>query len=486
VVTASSRPGIPQPGLQRSYWLREALALEDDPTPLPPPSEPAEHDVVIIGGGYTGLWTAYFLTETDPGIRVAIVEQDICGGGPSGRNGGFLHGWWDQLPALVELFGPDRALELAHAADAAVEGTRTFCERHSVDAWFRHSGYLRVSASVGQDGDGDDAVDTCRGLGVPDELVPLSPAEVQARCASPAFRRGVFMRNAATVQPARLARGLRRVLLERGVVIHEGTRATDIAVDRDVRVRAEGVDLRAPQAVLAVNAWAGGWPRHRSSLVAWGSYMVLTAPAPELLERIGWTGGEAIADSRFTVHYFRTTPDGRVAFGAGVGAAGFGGRIGPSFERDGRAVERATAGLRRLLPDLAEVELTDAWGGPIDVSSDRLPIVGATHGGRVHHAYGYSGNGVGPAHLAGRILAARIAGRDDPVAALPLGARRSRRFPPEPIRYVGARVVREALIRRDELEDQGRRAGPIVRLLVRLPRVLGYRLGPQPSSARTE
>jgi hypothetical protein len=144
-------------------------------------------------------------------------------------------------------------------------------------------------------------------------------------------------------------------------------------------------------------------------------------------------------------------------------------------------VERAAAGLRRLLPDLAEVELTDAWGGPIDVSSDRLPIVGSTHGGRVHHAYGYSGNGVGPAHLAGRILAARMARPDDPVAALPLAARRYRRFPPEPIRYVGARVVREALIRHDELEDQGRRAGPIVRFLVRLPRMLGYRLGPQAS-----
>jgi glycine/D-amino acid oxidase-like deaminating enzyme len=481
MVTASSRPGIPQPGLRRSYWLREALALEDDPSPLPAPADPSEHDVVIVGGGYTGLWTAYFLTEADPAIRVAIVEQDICGGGPSGRNGGFLHGWWEQLPALVDLFGAERALELAHAADTAVDGTRAFCERHGVDAWFRRAGYLRVSASAGQDGDGDDALEACRRLGVPDELVALDAAEVQERCVSPAFRGGVLMRSAATVQPARLARGLRRVLLERGVVIHEGTRATGMVVDGTVRVRAEGVDLRAEQAVLAVNAWAAGWPLHRSKLVAWGSYMVLTAPVPHLLERIGWTGGEAIADSRFTVHYFRTTPEGRVAFGAGVGAAGFGGRIGGSFERDQRAVERAAAGLRRLLPALADVELTDAWGGPIDVSSDRLPIVGTTHGGRVHHAYGYSGNGVGPAHLAGRILAARIARPDDPVAALPLDARRYRRFPPEPIRYVGARMVREALIRRDELEDQGRRAGPIVRFLVRLPRMLGYRLGPQPS-----
>jgi hypothetical protein len=141
------------------------------------------------------------------------------------------------------------------------------------------------------------------------------------------------------------------------------------------------------------------------------------------------------------------------------------------------------AGLRRLLPDLADVPVTEAWGGPIDVSSDRLPIIGSTHGGRVHHAYGYSGNGVGPAHLAGRILAGRIAGRDDEVTRLPIAGRRARRFPPEPIRYAGARVVREALIRSDELSDAGRRPGPIVRLLVRLPRLLGYRLGPHPTPA---
>lgn len=475
-----SRSVAPQPGRRRSYWLREALADEGDSAPLAAPKEPATHDVVIVGGGYTGLWTAYFLTEADPAIRVAIVEQDICGGGPSGRNGGFLHGWWDQLPLLVELYGPDAALEVARAADASVEGTRAFCERHAVDAWFRHSGYLRVSASAAQERDGDSAVATCRRLGVGTQLLELSAADVQARCASPAFRGGVLMPNAATIQPARLARGLRRVLLERGVTIHEGSRATGFRVDGSVAVDVGDVRLLADQAVLAVNAWAAAWPQHRSALVAWGSYMVLTEPAPDILEGMGWTGGEAIADSRFTVHYFRTTPDGRVAFGAGVGAAGYGGRIGSAFERDARAVQRAMAGLHRLLPGLADVPVTDAWGGPIDVSSDRLPIIGSTHGGRVHHAYGYSGNGVGPAHLAGRILAARIGGGDGEATRLPIADRRARRFPPEPIRYVGARIVREALIRRDESGDEGRRPGPLVRLLVRLPRLLGYRLGPQP------
>jgi glycine/D-amino acid oxidase-like deaminating enzyme len=475
-VTASTS-SLPRPGLERSYWLREALAAEGNPDPLPPARGEADHDVVIIGGGYTGLWTAYFITERDPAARVAILERDICGGGPSGRNGGFLHGWWDQLPLLVELFGPDRAIEVARAADEAVDGIGGFGARHDIDTWFTPSGYLRVSASTAQDGDGRAALDACRSLGEEDQLLVLGPAEVQARCASPAFRAGVLMPNAATVQPARLARGLRRVLLERGVTIHEGSAATSLRTGNRVEVRTAGARLTADHAVIALNAWAAGWPRHRSSLVAWGSYIALTEPAPHALERIGWTGGEAIADSRFTVHYFRTTPDGRVAFGAGVGPAGFGGRIGAAFERDGRAVERAVAGLRRLLPGLDDVSVSEAWGGPIDVSSDRLPLIGTTSGGRVHHAHGYSGNGVGPSHLAGRILAARITGSDDAIGRLAIADRRVRAFPPEPLRYVGARIVREALIRRDELADAGRRPGPLVRLLTKLPRWMGYRLG---------
>ena len=469
---------VPEPGLRRSYWLRDALAAEGDPAPAAPLTGTARHDVAIIGGGYTGLWTAYFLTERDPSASVVILEQDICGGGPSGRNGGFLHGWWDQLPLLSDLYGSERALEVAWAVDEAVDGTRRFCERHDVDAWFDRGGYLRVSASSAQDGDWTASVAAARALGVAEQFMELSPDEVRERCASPTFRGGAFMPSAATVQPARLARGLRRVLLERGVSIHEGTRARRLRVGGGVRIDTDGGEVRADQAVLAMNAWAAGWPGFRSSLVAWGSYILLTDPAPERLGELGWTGGEAITDSRFTVHYFRPTPDGRVAFGAGVGPAGFGGNIGRRFEHDRRAVERARAGLDRLLPSFADVPATEAWGGPIDVSSDRLPMIGSVRGGPVHYAHGYSGNGVGPAHLAGRILAATVCGSADPITRLPIVDRRTRRFPPEPMRYIGARLVREALIRQDELADDERPAGPLVRELSRLPRRLGYRLGP--------
>ena len=468
---------LPEPGTQRSWWLREALRAEGDPAPAPQLAESLDCDVAIVGGGYTGMWTAYDLTERAPGTRIVVLEQDICGGGPSGRNGGFVHGWWDQLPLLVDLHGRDAALELARASEMAVRQIGEFCDRHGVDAWFTPAGYLQASASPAQDDEWSRAAEVCRELGVPDAYVPLSAEEVQSRCALPRFRSGVLMPSGATVQPAHLARGLRRVLIERGVVIHEGTRVLRLEPGKPVRLRTDSGEVRAEQVVLGMNAWAAGWPGFRTRLMTWASYIVLTEPIPDRLEEIGWTGGEAITDSRFTIHYFRTTRDGRIAFGAGVGAAGYGGAIGRVFTEDRAAVSRAAAGFRHLFPMLADVRLDDAWGGPIDISSDRLPAIGSRHGGRVHFAHGYSGNGVGPARLAGRILAALVDGGSDPIAQLPIVGARARRFPPEPFRYIGARMIREALVRKDEAEDQGRRPGMLTRAVTRLPRLLGYRMG---------
>ena len=459
------------------WWMREALASEPDPSPMQASIASDPYDVAIIGGGYTGMWTAWSLLQAQPGIRIALLEQGICGGGPSGRNGGFVHGWWDQLPYLVERFGPEDALRLAQLVDDGVGGIGDWCAAHGVDAWYRRGGYLRVSASEAQDGEWLPPVRACAALGVPDAYHELTPAEVQARCASPVMRGGALMPNAATIQPALLARGLRRQLIDRGVAVLEGTRVTGLRQGSPMRVDTTAGPLRTEQVVLALNAWAAGWRHFATSLLAWGSHIVLTEPVPGRLAELGWTGGEAIADARFTIHYFRTTPEGRVAFGAGVGAAGYGGRVDGRYDRDPRAEERARASLRRIFPSLADARIDDAWGGPIDISPDRLPMIGSRDGGRVHFAHGFSGNGVAPAHFAGRMLAALVGEPGGELAQLPIVDRRMRRFPPEPLRFVGVRMVREALVRRDEAEDAGRRASPLVRLMAFVPRLLGYRLG---------
>jgi len=473
----SVEASLPVPGTRRSWWLQEALASEGSATEAPPLAGDVSADVAVIGGGYTGMWAAYFLTERLPGARIVLLEEDICGGGPSGRNGGFVHGWWESVPYLVGQYGEEAALAIAREADEVVDGIGAWCTLHDVDAWYVKSGYARVNAFPDEADDWDGTVARLAELGEHGQLLPMDATAVQRICASPAFGSGLWMPGAASIQPARLARGLRRVLLERGVTIHETTRARSLSGDGPLRIPTAGGTVTAEHAVLAINAWASGWPGFRSRVLAWGSYMVVTEPIPDRLAEIGWTGDELLSDSRFTISYFRTTRDGRIAFGAGVGAAGFDGRIGRTFTHDEHAVARVVANFRHLLPMLADVRFEDAWGGPIDITGHRFPEIGSSHGGRVHFAHGFAGNGAGPSRLAGRILAALVDGGNDPVARLPFVGRRQPFLPPEPFRFVGARIVRGALIREDDALDAGRRPSWLVRGLARLPALLGYKLG---------
>jgi glycine/D-amino acid oxidase-like deaminating enzyme len=208
--------------------------------------------------------------------------------------------------------------------------------------------------------------------------------------------------------------------------------------------------------------------------------MVLTEPIPDRLEAIGWTGGEGVSDGRFTLHYLRTTRDGRIALGGGGGRAGFGGRIGAAFTDDLVSAQRAAAGLRRLFPSLRDVKIEDAWGGPIDITSDHLPVFASLPERPIHYGHGYSGNGVAPAVLGGRILAALALERaEDPVLALPIVGALPRAFPPEPLRYLGARIVREALVRTELAEERDQQPPRLLREITRLPRRMGYHLGPE-------
>ena len=471
-MTAGEAP--PYPG--RSFWLLDAL--QSDPgEPCPPLAEDREADVVIVGGGYTGLWTAHRLLELEPALDVVVLERDICGGGPSGRNGGFLNGFWESLDSLVELFGAEPALRLARAADESVLDIGAWCERHGVDALYTLRGDLGVATSPAQEGRWRDLVATARRLGAGDEVVELSPDEVAARIRLPHRGGGVLVPTGATVQPARLARGLRRVVLGQGARIYEGSPVVRFRAGPPAAAETPGGVVTARAAVLATNAWLASLRPFRRRLTLRGAYMVITAPAPERLAETGWTGGEGVWNLRPAVNYFRTTPDGRIAFGTGGMQPGLARSIGPGFDWDARFVQEVARQFRRMFPAFRDVPLEAAWGGPIDVSGAHMPFVGSLPPGHVHYAAGYTGNGVGPCHLAGRILARLVLGLEDELTRLPIVGFEPKRFPPEPLRSLGALAVNEAVLRSDRAEDEGRRPSRVAGALARLPRRFGYHLG---------
>jgi glycine/D-amino acid oxidase-like deaminating enzyme len=427
-------------------------------------------DVCIVGGGYTGLWTALALKEREPALRVVVLEAETCGAGPSGRNGGFLHGYWASLADLLPLLGREGALELARAGEQIVPAVRSLPD----DVWLTKGGMLMVSAAPGQDAAVERAVAAAAEVGAPEEAVPLTAGELERRIRSPVFRRGVFFRDAATVQPARLVLALRRAALAAGVDLYERSPASRI---RAGSLATPGGRVRAPEIVVAINAAATGWRPVARRVTNFGSYVVLTEPVPQLLEQISWTGGEAIVDGRMFLHYFRTTADGRVLMGSGSGPIGFRGRLDGRFTSDLPTAARAERGLRRLLPGLEGARIERAWGGPIDVSADHLPFFGTVRGKRIHYGLGYSGHGVGPSWLGGQILCSLALGVEDEWTALPLVRRRVPPLPPEPLKRLGGGLVRASILGCEQADEEGRRAPLHARAGAALPRLLRMQIG---------
>ncbi|HTM33379.1 MAG TPA: FAD-dependent oxidoreductase [Vicinamibacterales bacterium] len=433
----------------RSFWLQEVAGDAPDALAL---EERTTADIAIVGGGFVGLWTAIRIKEAEPSCDVVLLEQDICGGGASGRNGGFVLSWWPKLASLSRLLGSADAVRVARDSEAAIEEIRQFCLTHRIDADFRRGGWLWTATTRAQLGAWDSLLRTCARAGV-EPFHPISPADVARRSGSAVHRAGIFEGTAAIVQPAALARGLRRVALERGVRIFEQTRVRRFSRARPVELETETGAVSADRLVIATNAWAAGIRELARAIAVISSDMVVTAPIAGELDRIGWDRDLSITDSQTMVDYYRVTRDGRIAFGKGGWTIAFGGRIGSAFDRHPVRSAEVTADLRRYYPMLASAPVTHEWSGPIDRTSDSLPLLGYLDG-RSHIVYGigWSGNGVGPSVIGGRVLAALALGAENEWSRYPLVGRSVRMFPPEPIKFLGAHIVRTAVVRKERAE----------------------------------
>jgi glycine/D-amino acid oxidase-like deaminating enzyme len=454
-----------RPFSHRSLWLLEAL--EDD-RPLPELDGSARADVAIIGGGYVGLWTALALREEDPGCDVAVLEQDVCGGGASGRNGGFALSWWPKIATLLEICGEEDGIRIARASEHAVDDLGQFCERNAIDASFRRGGYLWTATTRAQIGAWDETLDLCQRLGVR-PFKPVSSEELAQRTGSPVHLAGILEPVAATVHPARLVRGLRRVALERGVRIYERTKVDSFERCGAPLVRTARASLTADRLVVATNAWSAGIRELHRRVAVISSDIVATAPIPDRLGRIGWTGGECISDSQLQIDYYRTTDDGRIVFGKGGWAIALAGRVTATFDHDPRRAEIVAAEFRRVYPMLWDVPIEYDWAGPIDRTPKGIPIIG--HLGdrpRIVYAVGWSGNGVAPSLLGGHVLAALALGREPPRGLGALVDVGGGAFPPDPIRFLGAHVVRAAVARKEQAEALHRKPSCVATALARL------------------
>lgn len=461
-----------------SWWFADAMALEAGQPPSPALSGEITVDVAIVGGGYTGLWTALALKARKPSLSIALIEARLCGSGASGKTGAKVHGYWSSLQGMSKSIGDDAALAVARAGTMAQDAIRAFATAPGRDVWWREAGNIRVSAAPAQDAKIAGYIDTARRLGVPDSARPLTVAEIAGYCRSPAFRAGVFLQEGANVHAARLARALRKAVIDAGVMVYENTPMTGLDKAAPNRVRTEKGQIIAREVVLATNVELARERLIKPHVTVFSSFALMTEPAPEKLAAMGWTGDQGISDMRMFVHYFRKTIDGRVLMGSGSGPISYDGDTSAArLTQDIASALRAERGLRRLLPGLNDVKVAKAWGGPIDISADRLPFFKTMPGSRVHYACGYSGHGVNPTYIGGQCLASLVLNEKDMWSSLPLCTREVPSLPPEPFRYYGGRAIRRAVLACEDAEERGQPAPVLASAIAAIPRVFGLKIG---------
>jgi len=443
--------------VSRSHWLTEAFNKGDQPLVLSLSSD-IRADVCVIGGGFTGLWSAINLKRMEPSLDIILIERDFCGSGASGRNGGFLVSWWAKYLTLRKICGEEEALRLARASDNAITEILDFCQVEEIDVQARRDGWLWAATNDAQIGAWQETLNELEKIGE-NPFEEWSPDKVAHRSGSAVHLAGVYDPSPASIQPAQLVLGMRQKALDMGVLIFEESPMSKIKFGLPAVVETEGGRVVADRIVLAINAWGARFGEIRKSIAVVSGDIVITAQMEEQLEKIGWSDGLGISDGRALVNYYRTTRDGRIVFGKG-GMGGefcYGGNIGLQVEGSSKIASLVTQSLRSTYPSLPDLEIVSSWRGPIDRSQSGLPFFWqlGPHG-NVHYAVGFSGNGIGPSYLAGKILASLALERSDEWSTCPLVRSPSRDFPREPFRYFGSKLLRRALVDADRAQDEDR------------------------------
>jgi glycine/D-amino acid oxidase-like deaminating enzyme len=404
-------------------------------------------DVAVVGAGFTGLWTAYYLVRADPTLRVVVLEAETAGFGASGRNGGWCSALFPASLAKVAALpgsGREAALAQHRAMRATVDEVLRVLTDEGIDAHARKGGTVTLARTRAQLRRARAEVEDARSWGRgEDDLRFLEPAEARDRLAAVDTLGGTFTPDCAAVHPARLVRGLARVVEQHGARIHEGTRVLAIGPGL---VRTEHGSVRAEVVVRATEGYTPGLDGARRAVVPVYSLIVATDPLPgSTWDQIGLRDRETFSDGRHLIVYGQRTADGRLVFGGRGAPYHFGSAVRDGFDRSPRVFGRLREAAVAMFPVLAGTAFPYSWGGPLGIPRDWCASVGLDRAAGLAWAGGYVGDGVGTTNLAGRTLRDLVLGRDTELTALPWVNHRSRRWEPEPLRWLGVNAGLRAM-----------------------------------------
>jgi glycine/D-amino acid oxidase-like deaminating enzyme len=451
-----------QPIEQACFWLARRA-----PRGHRPLEGHRDADVAVIGAGLTGLWTALFLKELEPGLEVVVIEQGLAAYGASGRNAGMLSETVDHGHGLaIEHFGEAEARRLAALGETNVAEMTAFLTERSIGCDYEPTGRLMVALTAAHVEEAERTVETARRLGL-DSFHLLDRSQVQAEVHSPLYRGGVAVTGGGILDPVKLVDRLRAEAERLGVRVYERSRATAIGTAGvAARVRAEAGSVTARRLVLATSAYTHHLlPAITHRFIPLYDYILVSDPlTPAERDAIGWRRRQGITDGRTFFNYYRLTDDDRILWGTSEAAYYAGNRVDPSCDHSPAHYAALRASFRRHFPALAGLEFPYAWGGPICSTTRMTPFFGRALGGRACYGLGYTGHGLGTTRLAGRILAHMALDRPSDLLDLALVRKRPFPYPPEPLRSWSVAAVTRALRRVDE----GQPPGLMLRVLERM------------------
>jgi glycine/D-amino acid oxidase-like deaminating enzyme len=426
-----------------SFWLE---TCGDNLTPRPPLDGSTIVDVAILGAGYSGLWTAYYLLQRDPSLKIAIVEKEIAGFGASGRNGSWCTCHFPtSLGAIAKHHGATAARSLYRAMVDSVDEVANVALAEGIDIHFVCGGGMSVARGAHQLPAVRAAHEEFKALGLGDRVQLLSKAETDARVRIADVHGSIFYKDAANIHPGRLVRGLARAVERRGVKIYEQTEVTDFAAGKKPALRTKRGDVYAKAIVLCGEAYLTRLRKLKRQLLPVYSLMTLTEPlsAADWAE-IGWKDRECVDSCRLTIEYTAKTADGRILFGGRGAPYHFGSHIHDSYDRHEPTIKMFRENVRRWFPRLKDVKFSHAWGGPLGAPRDFMPTMSYDPTKGIASARGYVGNGVATSNLSGRVLADLITGTKSEITTLPCVNHRSPNWEPEPFRYIGVHYIQQA------------------------------------------
>ncbi len=432
-----------------NYWLDDC---GDDMARRPPLVRDETVDVAILGGGFSGLWTAYFLLRANPGLSVAVFEKHFCGHGASGRNGGWCSPRYPMLvDELVKHFGADAACATIRAQHAIVDDIGAIISEEGIDAHFTPGGMLSIARTANQLTSLKATYATYDRLGLTADTTMLSADEARGLIAASNILGGMKTRSGASIHPLRLVRGLAQAVERRGGTIYEGTAVTQVRPGRPAMLETMGGVVTARAAVvLAGEAYLSQIPAYHRQLLPMSSMIVATAPLDDATwDTIGWQGYESLSSGAYTKDYLTRTRDGRILFGSRGAPYLFGSAMPETALAQAALYGPIINTLRAWFPALNAVPVTHAWGGYLGVPRDGLPSVHYDAASGLANAFGYTGRGVATTALAGRALAGLIAGVPAFVPNLPMLHAPGPKWEIEPLRWIGVRYIQNAFARID-------------------------------------